>query len=355
MGIEEKLVKIGKIGRSAARGICKYSTLGALIGTSILSSNAKAEINMKDILDAALGGYDKPAITQKNYDYSGKTKAESETKAETKYNAEKWEWASLTECLFQGPEFDSQGVFNYFERRDEQDNILSATIDGFRSGPNAYIEGNGVLTMKGADGTLDRFGKDIKDGPQGITIYFNPASLENGKGSVSIEMTNDNSNDNRNMCVGVFNDFEGFDIRSFALFEGVDYLLFEPIPYSGEDGLKMTKDDSGFITVELFSNNEWYPVVATNVLAEIGCRSLVNSEFDNSFWNPEVTGLIFEKYTRHPCDINEDGQVNSLDIQQLINGVLGYYASFGYNDVNDDGIVNAVDVQSVINAVLENN
>jgi hypothetical protein len=54
----------------------------------------------------------------------------------------------------------------------------------------------------------------------------------------------------------------------------------------------------------------------------------------------------------HPADINQDGVVNAVDVQLVINAALGL-SIVPYNaDINGDGTVNAVDVQLVINAAL---
>jgi hypothetical protein len=50
-------------------------------------------------------------------------------------------------------------------------------------------------------------------------------------------------------------------------------------------------------------------------------------------------------------DINGDGSVNAVDVQSVINGVLGTAPTVD-TDVNDDGQDNAIDVQLVINAAL---
>lgn len=346
MGIETKLVKIGKIGKSIGRGICKYSTLGALIGASVLGSNAKAEISMKDILDAALG-YDKPAVTQINYGYSDKTK----TKAETKYNAEK-EWMSYADCDFLGPRFDEGEVLEFFERQGE-----IVTREDFRSGANAYTEENGVLTINGAAGTGDRFGMDKRDGSQRVTAYFDPASLESGEGTITLELANDNPEDDRGISVSIFNiPPNQFTIKSAMYFDGQGYSLHDPIPYSGEEGLRLAKDNSGLTTVELNFEGVWYPVVSADVLAGTSCRASVIPVFYNSAWKPKMTGLTFDfEAPILPCDINRDGTVNSLDIQLAVNGILGYDISPYNADVNGDGVADAVDLQTEINAVLEYN
>jgi hypothetical protein len=51
-----------------------------------------------------------------------------------------------------------------------------------------------------------------------------------------------------------------------------------------------------------------------------------------------------------PCDVNQQGSTTAADVQALINQALGSAAPA--NDLNNDGVVNVVDIQLVIDAVL---
>ncbi len=51
------------------------------------------------------------------------------------------------------------------------------------------------------------------------------------------------------------------------------------------------------------------------------------------------------------CDITGDGQIDVLDLQQLINAVLTGSLSLAY-DINGDGSVNVGDLQSLANVIL---
>jgi len=54
-----------------------------------------------------------------------------------------------------------------------------------------------------------------------------------------------------------------------------------------------------------------------------------------------------------PGDVNNDGVVNAVDVQLVINAALGIAIDPAYEpDINGDGVVNAVDVQLVTNAAL---
>ena len=54
----------------------------------------------------------------------------------------------------------------------------------------------------------------------------------------------------------------------------------------------------------------------------------------------------------NPLDVNNDGAVDAVDIQLVINAVLGRDISPYNGDVNGDNEVNAVDIQLVVNAAL---
>jgi hypothetical protein len=51
-----------------------------------------------------------------------------------------------------------------------------------------------------------------------------------------------------------------------------------------------------------------------------------------------------------PCDVNQDGKTNVLDVQETIDEALG--AQPAANDLNNDKVVNVVDIQIVIDAAL---
>ncbi len=51
-------------------------------------------------------------------------------------------------------------------------------------------------------------------------------------------------------------------------------------------------------------------------------------------------------------DVNQDGKVDVLDVQKLVNIILGIEPSVGSADVNKDGSVNVLDVQQVVNIIL---
>jgi len=51
-----------------------------------------------------------------------------------------------------------------------------------------------------------------------------------------------------------------------------------------------------------------------------------------------------------PCDVNQDGITDVVDVQRIVNEALGI--SPAVNDLNQDGAVNVADIQKAINATL---
>jgi len=52
------------------------------------------------------------------------------------------------------------------------------------------------------------------------------------------------------------------------------------------------------------------------------------------------------------CDMNDDTAVNVLDLQKLINIILGISASSDAFDLNGDGTINILELQTLSNVVL---
>ena len=52
-----------------------------------------------------------------------------------------------------------------------------------------------------------------------------------------------------------------------------------------------------------------------------------------------------------PGDVNGDGRVDAVDVQTVVNAVLGTPVPYDC-DIDQDGLLNAIDVQRVIIAVL---
>jgi hypothetical protein len=93
----------------------------------------------------------------------------------------------------------------------------------------------------------------------------------------------------------------------------------------------------------------------------------------NTIMNSSVgTGFVFCPYSRseitsyaalsgscldaetdsNPCDINRDGGVNALDLQLLVNALLGIPGGPGGGDLNGDTRTDVLDLQLLINVIL---
>lgn len=78
------------------------------------------------------------------------------------------------------------------------------------------------------------------------------------------------------------------------------------------------------------------------------------SQTKNANVGAGVTAVAFtlEADATNAADINGDNTVNAVDVQLIINAVLGLNVGNVDGDVNNDGNTNAVDIQLVINAAL---
>ena len=77
-------------------------------------------------------------------------------------------------------------------------------------------------------------------------------------------------------------------------------------------------------------------LVLYNVTAKVGSFTATPSRSPNT--------------TFSPCDINQDGLINVVDTQAIINEALGH--RLAANDLTLDGVVNVVDIQIVTNGAL---
>ena len=73
----------------------------------------------------------------------------------------------------------------------------------------------------------------------------------------------------------------------------------------------------------------------------------VESGFSN-----EVSTASSPPPTASKCDINNDGATNALDLQVMINAILGIQPLSGKGDLNGDGRVDVLDLQILGNVIL---
>ena len=63
---------------------------------------------------------------------------------------------------------------------------------------------------------------------------------------------------------------------------------------------------------------------------------------------------FFNKFTSELGDINEDGELNVLDVVNLVNIVLEFIPETSNADLNQDGLYNILDVVQLVNIILNN-
>lgn len=71
-----------------------------------------------------------------------------------------------------------------------------------------------------------------------------------------------------------------------------------------------------------------------------------------SGYSNEVSAAVTASPSASRCDINSDGAANVLDLQRLINAILGIQSLVGKGDLNGDGRVDALDLQILGNVIL---
>jgi hypothetical protein len=76
----------------------------------------------------------------------------------------------------------------------------------------------------------------------------------------------------------------------------------------------------------------------------------VNNATLESGYSNEVSTTIAP--TTSKCDSNNDGSVNVLDLQILVNVILGVQGPAANNDLNADGRVDVLDLQILANVIL---
>lgn len=70
----------------------------------------------------------------------------------------------------------------------------------------------------------------------------------------------------------------------------------------------------------------------------------------NSFGTGAANLILVLESNTSPCDVNQDGSTNVLDVQQMTSQALG--AATCAADINKDNLCNVIDVQRVTNAAL---
>ncbi len=76
------------------------------------------------------------------------------------------------------------------------------------------------------------------------------------------------------------------------------------------------------------------------------------SGLESGFSNEVSTSVTAPPPSASKCDLNADLAVNALDLQILINTILGIQPFSGKGDLNADGALNALDLQILGNVIL---
>jgi len=90
------------------------------------------------------------------------------------------------------------------------------------------------------------------------------------------------------------------------------------------------------------------PLNATLNTGKSGSVTVTVTSTSNKSETAQATGTIGQG---SPCDVNEDGNVDILDVQMMVDEALG--TDQANNDLDGDGVVNVVDIQIDINGVLK--
>ena len=93
-----------------------------------------------------------------------------------------------------------------------------------------------------------------------------------------------------------------------------------------------------------------YQLTSANAIHRIADLTASNGSFTTSVPSPSVTLFIAPPVSR--CDANRDALVNVVDVQRLVNVIVGAAPPWGNEDINRDGRTDIVDLQSLVNVVL---
>jgi hypothetical protein len=93
-----------------------------------------------------------------------------------------------------------------------------------------------------------------------------------------------------------------------------------------------------------------YQLTSANTISRLADVAVTSGTLSATLPAQSITLFVVASGSR--CDNNGDGAVNILDIQRMVNVILGITAPSGNEDVNGDGTVNIVDLQTLVNVIL---
>jgi hypothetical protein len=94
-----------------------------------------------------------------------------------------------------------------------------------------------------------------------------------------------------------------------------------------------------------------YQLTSANTITRLADITPQGNALSLTVPSPSVTLLVVPGAGSR-CDLNQDGYVDIVDLQLLINVILGVVPFADRYDVNRDGLVNVVDFQVLVNVVL---
>jgi hypothetical protein len=97
-------------------------------------------------------------------------------------------------------------------------------------------------------------------------------------------------------------------------------------------------------------NQTTYTVTGLNAGKHFIAVTAYNSSGYESGFSNEVSATIGG--TTYTCDLNGDGNINAIDLQRMVNIILGIASSSGSYDLNIDGKLDVLDLQILNNVVL---
>ncbi len=124
---------------------------------------------------------------------------------------------------------------------------------------------------------------------------------------------------------------------------------------SGISKMQFSNDSTTWLRPVPFSTTKTWSISQSFGFAKVYARFADNA----GNWSPVYSATTFISspkmvagVTNYDPDINDDGKLDAIDVQLVINKVLGFNIGNYNADVNHDGKYDALDVQLVINAVL---
>jgi hypothetical protein len=198
-----------------------------------------------------------------------------------------------------------------------------------------------------ANGTL-RFWElhTSTNGSDTFKFYFRPADSVNG-GTYYVRVYNSTGvfGDNTDYDISIFGNADPSAIGALAgvVMNSNETPIANATVRTERLGATSTSTDGDGIYTFAALPQQTYKVIAR--------ADGFADEFNYVTIEQGIKTLDFELESLHVEDLDDNGQVNAVDVQIVINAALGLPGAMN-GDVNGSGSTNAIDVQLVINAAL---